>query len=147
MAIQTSDFNANKTLSRLTKADRFIYSDLNLAFLKHPVLADITPLKDIDAVKQSVRNLVSTNFFDKPFHPEIGSRVTALLFEQADEFTGIAIRDEIKRVIKDYEPRVNAVRVEIFDDHERNRYHITIGFNVIFSNTEEEINFNLKRLR
>jgi hypothetical protein len=99
MGIQTSDFNASDQISRITKDSRFRYADLNMAFLQHPVLKDITPLKDIDAVKQSVKNLVMTNFYERPFRPDIGSGVTGLLFEPADSFTGMALRDEIKEVL------------------------------------------------
>ena len=142
MAIQTSD-----AVTSINVAKKNNYSDLNLAFLKHPIFADITPLGDIDAVKQSVKNLVLTNFNEKPFHPEIGGNVTSLLFEPADSFTGIAIRDEIQRVLDDYEPRINAVNIEILDDADANSYRITIGFNVIYTNIETEVSFNLQRLR
>ena len=142
MAIQTSDAVTSINVAKKNK-----YADLNLAFLKHPIFADVTPLNDIDAVKQSVKNLVLTNFLEKPFHPEIGGNVTRLLFEPADAFTGIAIRDEIQRVLDEYEPRINAVNIEILDDADKNMYRITIGFNIIYVNLETEVNFNLQRLR
>jgi phage baseplate assembly protein W len=141
--IQTSDASS----SILVTKKKSEYSDLSLLFRKHPVLKDITPLKDIDAVKNSVKNLVLTNFHERPFHPEIGSNLTGLLFEPADQFTGIAMREEILRVLKDFEPRITGVRVQILDDSERNRYRIQIGFTVIFSNTDEVVSFNLQRLR
>lgn len=142
MAIQTSD-----AVTSINVAKKNQYADLNLAFLKHPIFADITPLNDIEAVKQSVKNLVLTNFLEKPFHPEIGGNVTRLLFEPADAFTAIAIRDEIKRVLDEYEPRINSVKIEILDDADRNMYRISVGFNIIYVNLETEVNFNLQRLR
>jgi len=124
-----------------------IYSDLNLALPIHPVLNDITPLKDVEAVKQSVKNLVLTNFFERPFHPEIGGNVAAKLFEPADRFTALEIRDEIKEVLKDYEPRVNAVKVSVYDQLESNSYIVNLGFNVIYLQLETEVTLNLQRLR
>ena len=58
-----------------------LYSDLNLNFNKNPATKDIAKLKDVEAVKRSVRNLILTNRFERPFHPEIGSDIRALLFE------------------------------------------------------------------
>ena len=139
-----SDYNKGSTPSSNVAKSR-TYSDLNLAMPIHPERKDITPLRDIDAVKQSVKNLVLTNFFESPFHPEIGGNVTAKLFENADMFTAIAIRDEIKTVIQEFEPRVD--QVNVFDDVDRNSYVVNISFNVIFLQIETEISFNLQRLR
>lgn len=124
-----------------------VYSDLNLLMPIHATRNDIVPLKDIEAVKQSVKNLVLTNFFERPFHPEIGGNVTSKLFEPADKFTAIEIRDEIKEVLKNYEPRVNGVNVEVFDNLDANAFVVNIGFNVIFLQEETEVSFNLQRLR
>lgn len=124
-----------------------VYSDLDLSFVKHPKLSDITPLRDIDAVKQAVKNLVLTNFYERPFHPEIGGNVSAKLFEPADRFTALEIRDEIKQVLKKYEPRVNGVKVQVFDESDANRYVVNIIFNIIFLQVQTEVSFNLQRLR
>tara|TARA_R110000772_G_scaffold202490_5_gene312813 strand:+ start:1786 stop:2232 length:447 start_codon:yes stop_codon:yes gene_type:complete len=123
------------------------YSDLNLSFIINGNTKDINPLRDIDAVKQSVKNLVLTNFFERPFHPEIGGNVTSKLFEPADRFTAIAIRDEIREVLKIYEPRVTGVNVQVFDNSDENSYMVNIGFTVINLQKETEVSFNLQRLR
>jgi len=130
------------------KVARSLYSDLPLFFTRtHPNTKDLASVTDLDAVRQSVKTLVLTNFNERPFHPEIGSNVTALLFEPADTFTASAIRDEILYVLKKYEPRTNGHSVEVTDNSERNSYEITIGFNVAFTQQREEINFYLQRLR
>jgi len=131
--------------SNISKVDT--YSDLDLFFIKHPILNDITPLRDIDAVKQAVVNLVLTNFYERPFHPEIGGNVSAKLFEPADRFTASEIRDEIKEVLKNHEPRVNGVNVAVYDQSDANAYTVTIAFNVIYLQAETEVTFNLQRLR
>lgn len=137
-----SDSNSTSLVSR-----RRIYADLPLSFAIHPNTKDLTSLKDIDAVKQSVKNLVLTNFTERPFQPRLGSGVTRLLFENADPFTQMAIKDEILRVLEEHEPRVNGVTVNVIDESERNSYQINIQFNVIFSDLREETNFYLERTR
>ena len=140
-----SDYNSsNITSSNVAK--KYIYSDLDLSFIVHPVLKDIRPITDIDAVKNSIKNIVLTSFYDHPFHPEIGSGVRALLFEPASIFTALSLKDEIQRCIGQFEPRVNNVTVQIYDDSDRNAYRITIGFVVLYDQ-EEEVQFYLTRLR
>tara|TARA_B110000902_G_C13960639_1_gene457262 strand:- start:68 stop:514 length:447 start_codon:yes stop_codon:yes gene_type:complete len=138
----TGQFDKSSNISKVGT-----YSDLDLSFTKHPILKDITPLRDIDAVKQAVVNLVLTNFYERPFHPEIGGNVSTKLFEPADRFTASEIRDEIKEVLKNYEPRVNGVNVAVYDQSDANAYTVTIAFNVIFLQAETEVTFNLQRLR
>ena len=144
MSTALSDFNKNG--SKRT-AHRNLYSDLNIALPIHPTLNDITPLRDIDAVKNSVKNLLMTNQFEKPFHPEIGSNITGYLFEPIDQITAVALKGEIKRVLEEFEPRINVTRVQCFPDIDNNRYEVTIGFNVNYFPDEPEVNFYLERLR
>jgi phage baseplate assembly protein W len=110
-------------------------------------LGDIVPLIDIDAVRAAVKNLVLTNYNERPFQPKLGSNLRSLLFEPADRLTAIAIRESIKRVIAQYEPRVDSVTIQIIDDSDRNRYNVTIGFRVITVDTEVNISVYLVRLR
>jgi len=143
MSKALSDINPSKNVARST-----YYTDLPLFFTDvNRFTKDISSEKDIYAVKQAVKNLILTNFNERPFHPEIGSNVAALLFEPADTFTATAIKQEILFVLKKYEPRTTGHTVEITDNSERNAYEITIGFTVIFSQQREEINFYLQRLR
>jgi len=128
-------------------AQKNLYRDLPLAFTIHPNTSDLTALTDIDAVKQSVKNLVLTNFYERPFEPNMGSNVTSLLFEPADGFTSMAMKSEIDRVLSEHEPRINGILVHVDDESERNAYHITIEFNVVFSSQRQETNFYLERTR
>jgi phage baseplate assembly protein W len=144
-SVQQGNLSLFKQSSNVSKNK--VYSDLNLEFLQHPDRLDIIPLKDIDAVKQSVKNLVLTNFYERPFHPEIGGNVSSKLFEQADAITGIAIKREILQVLKDWEPRVNGVKVEVFDNIDANELIVNIIYNVIFLQMTSEVTFNLQRLR
>ena len=144
MSNASSDYN-NGGSSNISLTS--LYADLDIGLPLHPVRKDIRPTLDIQAVRNSVRNLVLTNFGDRPFQPKLGSNITALLFEPADQFTGIQMKKEIERLLKDHEPRVNSVKIQILDDSDANAYRITIGFNVIAYNTNTNISFALQRLR
>lgn len=130
-----------------TVARKVLFSDLNLKFIKHPVKGDITPLTDIDAIKNAVKNLVLTNFYERPFQPFLGSDLSALLFENATVFTAHKIRNQILRVLDEYEPRVNDIQVQVWDNSDANAYSVTIAFSIIGIEKTAEINFFLKRLR
>ena len=90
MSLELSDYNTKKA-SNVARVSTF--SDLDLRFRRHPNTSDIKPLTDIEAVKNALRNLLLTNSGDRPFHPEIGSGVTRLLFEPGDPYTAIAIKE------------------------------------------------------
>ena len=144
-----SDYNPTiGTASILSGDKKSAYGDLDLQFLLHPVYKDIRPLKEIDAIKNSVKNLVLTNFGDRPFQPKIGGNVTKYLFEPANRFVIQEIQDEIKAVIERHEPRVNAVAVKVSDIVEENRLAVSIMFNIGAAYDQSaEINFYLERLR
>lgn len=144
-----SDYNPTiGVASTLSGDERSSYGDLDLQFLLHPVYNDIRPVKEIDAIKNSVKNLVLTNFGDRPFQPQIGGNVSKYLFEPANRFILQEIQDEITAVIERHEPRVNAVAVRVSDIVEDNRLAVTIQFNIGAAyDRSAEINFYLERLR
>jgi phage baseplate assembly protein W len=107
------------------------YRDLDLFFTRRSRDSDVNVLTNIQAIKRSVRNLVLTNFYEKPFHPEIGSGVRGLLFELAGPMTAIAISQAIKDVIANYEPRASINFVDVFEEIDDNSYDVTINFTVI----------------
>jgi phage baseplate assembly protein W len=145
MSLILSDFNERgKKSSNISRGN--VYSDLDLSFNVHPTTNDIKPVLDIDAVKNSISNLVQTSFLERPFHPEIGAGIRALLFEPVDLFTALSLKDTIANVIDQFEPRVQNVTIQIQDDSERNAYVITIGFTV-FNDRNEEFELYLSRLR
>ena len=140
-----SDFNNNTGSTRVAVKRK--YADLPLSFLKHPGTGDIRPLKDIDAVKQSVKNLILTNFGERPFQQGLGGNVTSYLFEPGSGITSYTIQEEIKKVLEEHEPRVNGVTVSVIDDLDRNGFIVNLQYNVLALNTEVESSFYLKRLR
>jgi len=123
------------------------WADLNLKLTRHPIRKDIIPLKDDEAIKNSVKNLVLTNFFERPFQPQVGANLRGLLFEPADAITKYELSDGIKQVLVDYEPRIRVTRVGIEDESDRNAYRITVHFQIIEMDLNTEVEIVLQRLR
>ena len=92
---------ANYDASSTNKSKKSVrtYKDLNLDFARHPVTNDLVKIEDVDAIKRSVRNLINTNFYERPFHPELGCGVRDLLFENYTPLTGIFIKRKIQEVL------------------------------------------------
>ena len=138
-----SDAQRTNNSSRSVKT----YSDLNLNFTRNPATGDVARLTDIEAVKRSVRNLVLTNQFERPFHPEIGSSVRALLFENVTPLNAILLEDRIREVIINFEDRAEITSVRVIDDADRNGYRVIINFQVLNSVENVTITELLQRLR
>ena len=107
-----------------------IYRDLNLNFNAHPVTGDVVTITDVNAIKRSIRNLLLTNHYDRPFHPEIGSNISQLLFENFGIITGTMLSKEIEDMINNYEPRAMVETVEAFPVPDTNTYDVRIYFYV-----------------
>ena len=123
------------------------WADLNLKLTLHPIRKDIIPLKDDEAIKNSVKNLILTNFFERPFQPQVGANLRGLLFEPADAITKYELSDGIKQVLEDFEPRIRVSRVGIEDQSDRNAYRITVYFQIIEMDLNTEVEIVLQRLR
>jgi phage baseplate assembly protein W len=141
-----SDFNITAKASSNIARTR-LYSDLNLGFAINPITKDINPVTDIDAVKNSLKNLMLTNFYDRPFQPTLGSGLTRLLFESANVFTIMELKDAIEKVINNHEPRVTDVNVDVIDNSDLNEYRVTIYFRVFYDDSVNSFDFFLTRLR
>ena len=130
MAIySTGSSDASRTNNSARSAR--IYKDLNLNFSPHPNTKDITKKTDIEAVKQSVKNLVLTRHYERPFHPEIGSNVTDILFEPMTPLTANLLTKQISEVITNFEPRARLVSVNANPRLDQNEYEVTINFYVV----------------
>jgi phage baseplate assembly protein W len=124
-----------------------IYQDLDLNFTQHPVRHDLVPLTDMEAIVASVRNLTSTNHYERPFHPEIGSNIRRLLFEPLSPFTASDIARFLRETITNFEPRVTIRNILSVPDDDRNGYMITLEFYVDVSAKLLSIQFLLERIR
>jgi phage baseplate assembly protein W len=147
MSVVQSDYIAKTGAPSVKVARTKVFADLDLSLILHPERNDLVPKYDIEAIKSSVKNLVQTNFSERPFQPFLGSNIRALLFEPVDAFTGIAIKNEIVRVLEQYEPRITGITIQLNDDMDRNAYYVTIGFTIIGFETYGTVEFFLKRLR
>ena len=123
-----SRYDATQT-NESTRSAR-IFKDLNLDFQRNAATKDIQKLTDVESVKRSVRNLISTNHYEKPFHPEIGSNLRGMLFELMSPQMNHVISKQIENLIKNYEPRCNLTQVHTQPMFDRNGYSVQISFMV-----------------
>tara|TARA_B100000424_G_scaffold57555_1_gene41610 strand:- start:191 stop:619 length:429 start_codon:yes stop_codon:yes gene_type:complete len=137
------DAQANNDITRNVKQ----YRDLDLFFSKK-TNKDLNKVTDIEAVKRSVRNLILTNTFEKPFHPEIGGNVRGLLFENMTPMVSAVISRKIEDSIINHEPRARLVGVKTQPDFDTNGYNVSVFFYVANAPTElVELDTFLERLR
>ena len=130
----------------------YTYRDFSLFFTKNPVTGDISTLTDVADVKRSIRNLVLTNEFDRPFHPEIASHVRDLLFQPFTAITYNLLRNRIDKVLEIYEPRAKLTRIEIDDREFQNMDNNTLSVKIFFTlnnapTNEENVDIMLERIR
>ena len=135
------------TQTNESKRSTKIYKDLNLDFQANIATKDIQKITDVEAVKRSVRNLIQTNHYEKPFHPEIGSNLRAMLFELMTPQMNHMITKQIELLIKNYEPRCKLVQINSRPELDRNGYDIQISFYVQNHSEPVEIQSFLERLR
>lgn len=124
-----------------------VYKDFDLSFSRNPLTNDISTKTDVNAINQSLRTLMYTNFGERGFRPDVGSNLTGQLFEPADIITALEIKNAIKEVIRNYETRVEVIDVQLFDDMERNAYVATLIYRMNMSSEPVELKVTLKRLR
>lgn len=124
-----------------------IFTDLNLNFSKHPATADVTRKVNEEAIKASVRNLILTKNYERPFHPEIGCQVHGLLFENYNPVTREVMRKTIFEVIEKFEPRVTVTAVNIRDLPDENDMSIDIFFKINNSDSPQTLTTTITRAR
>ena len=127
-----SDAQSQNDISRNVRQ----YRDLDLFFSRKNGTNDIETITDVEAVKRSVRNLVLTNFYEKPFHPEIGSGIRDMLFENMTPITAVVLARKVEDVIENFEPRARLIGVRAQPNLDRNEYEVTIEFFVVNTPTE-----------
>ena len=130
--------------------DTYIYKDLSLFFTPNPVSGDVTMVTDVQDIKRSVRNLIMTNRFEKPFHPEVASHVRDLLFERFTPITFNLLRNRIETVLANYEPRVSVTDIEIDDSGQamdNNELNVRIFFTLRNDPQIQSVDILLERVR
>jgi len=107
------------------------FKDISLSFDKHPVTNDVLVLKNEDAIKRSVRNIVNTVPSERLFNPIFGSDVKVSLFDFVDFGTASILEKQIQVAIENYEPRINNLFVDVNPKPDQNEFEITVSFNII----------------
>ena len=123
------------------------FKDLDLNFNIHPIRKDISKSIGPMAVVNSIKNLILTNHYERPFQPDIGSNVRRLLFENLDNITATTIKDEIERTIVNYEPRALVKAINVTADYDKNGFKVYLEFFIVNQTTPIIINFLLERIR
>lgn len=123
------------------------YTDLDLDFIAHPTTGDVTKKTGVEAIKRSVRNLILTNFYDRPFRPSIGSNVQKLLFENANPLVVGFLKDAIEEVITNFEPRVKLVDLKVEFDYDGNGYRVGLAYMIANRSDPIITTLFLERLR
>ena len=123
------------------------HSDLNLKLTRHPIRKDIIPLKDDAAIKNAIKHLLITNFYERPFQPAKGANLRGLLFEPADAITKYELSSSIRTCIEDFEPRVSVAGINVADETDRNAYRINVEFRIKEFDSNQEVEIVLQRLR
>ena len=123
------------------------FKDLDLNFTSHPIKKDVNRHYNEKAVINAVKNLVSTNFYEKPFQPDYGAGIRGLLFEPVDSVFGASIERKLTEAISNYEPRVAIQSMTAIPAPDENGYKVIMVFYIINSPNPVTINFFLERIR
>ena len=124
-----------------------IYKDLGLTFSSHPVTKRLTVLKNENAIKRAIRNLILTNKGERFFNPLFGGNITSQLFENFGPITAINMREDITEAVQTYEPRATILEVEVKQNIDLNSVMINIFFTIDENPQVQELSFNVERIR
>ena len=140
---------ANYDASVTNKSNKSVrtFKDLNLDFARNTVTNDVVKIEDVEAIKRSVRNLINTSHYERPFHPEIGSNVRSILFEPVSPLTALNLQRKVQEVLDNFEPRIKLVQIIARPDIDRNRYDLRIMFYVVGNAQPVTVETFLERLR
>jgi phage baseplate assembly protein W len=139
-------YDASST-NKSKKTVRSFFKDLDLDFTRNVVTNDVVKIEDVNAVKRSVKNLIQTNNYERPFHPELGCGIRELLFENFTPLTGIFIRRKVEEVITNYEPRARLSQVTVNEQPDRNGIEVTVYFYVMNIPEPVSVSTLLQRIR
>lgn len=134
------------TITQSLKIAR-LYKDIDMAFTKNALSGDINKKLDVNAVKQSIMNLLLTKPYERPFHPELGSRLYTALFEQMRPGMEQSLSRMVEQQILNFEPRVDILNIQVTPDYDDNSYDVSIRFLVKGINEPQDLSLSLTRLR
>jgi len=124
------------------------FKDISMSFQINPINSDTIVVKNETAISRSIRNLVLTNPGERFFNPKLGSRISEILFDNADDISAAALREEIEETINVYEPRVKLTDVRVKPDFEGHSFDVTIVYDIIgIDALPQQLNFALQSTR
>ena len=107
------------------------FKDINLSFKRHPGTNDVLTIRNEDAIKRSVRNIIFTILGEKPFEPNFGSVINDTLFDLSTNLNEIRISDEIKQSLLNYEPRIDNLEVTTSIYPDSNEVNCTVQYDIV----------------
>lgn len=123
------------------------FSDLDLGFFAHPVSRDVSKKYDENSIKQSLRNLILTKNYERPFRSDVGSQIKSILFEPITPMMSAVIKRTIENTINTYEPRVSLLDVSVLLSPDNNSVYVTIVFTIVNTSTPISVDLILERTR
>ena len=123
------------------------FADFDLNFTPHPLSGDLVLKTNELAIKQAVKNLILTDFYERLFHPEIGSLVKSMLFEPFSPLTRAMLIKTITDTIINHEPRVNLIRVDVAEEIDSHELRVDVVFSIVNTSTPINLNFLIDRTR
>ena len=131
-----------------TVAKKDLYSDLNLQFTPHPITGDVTRKTDSDAIRRSVRNIVMTNYYERPFKPGFGGNLIGLLFNLDTDRGLEKVSEKLTKTIETFEPRVKNVTIRVNNEGmNTNSLELSIYYNIINGSRNQELSLTVSRAR
>ena len=107
------------------------FKEINLSFKRHPVTNDVVVIRDEDAIKRSVKNIIFTILGEKPFEPNFGSVISESLFDLSTSLNEIRVSDEIKQSLLNYEPRIDNIDVTVTVTPDTNEMNCTVQYEIV----------------
>lgn len=130
-----------------TFGNQKVYKDFDLSFDANPMTGDISTKSDVQAINQSLKNLVNISYYERPFQPALGCRLRSLLFEPADPIVVMEIKSSVEEAILNHEPRIKLISVNVQDRSDVNAYVVSITYRINITTDVQQLKYTLKRLR
>ena len=127
-------------------ANKDIYADLDILFSANPISGDITTKKDSDAVKRSVRNILLTNHYERPFKPNFGANLRTMLFQLDGIGARRRVTNNIIKTLSILEPRIAGIKVDI-SETESNNIDVRVSYIIKNGLKQSNVDFTVSRVR
>jgi phage baseplate assembly protein W len=128
-------------------ATDILFSDIDLNFTKHPFSGDVSVKTNDQAIKQSMKVLLLTMYYERPFHSEIGSPIRQLLFEPITPMLQVLLQRQIEQVLNSYEPRITIQNINVYLNPDNNSVEITIYYKILNTSALQSFDIILERTR